>query len=49
MENLFNKDKYLEFYPKKDMTKEEKAYAIIRFAIYYGILIYIFNLFSVVI
>ena len=44
MENLFNKDKYLEFYPKKDMSKIDKAYAIIRFAIYYGIIICVFNL-----
>ena len=44
MENLFNKDKYLEFYPKKDMNNIEKAYAIIRFAIYYGVLIYILKL-----
>lgn len=44
MENLFNKDKYLEFYPKKEMSKIDKAYAIIRFAIYYGIIICVFNL-----
>jgi len=44
MENLFSKDKYLEFYPKNDMSKTDKAYAIIRFATYYGIIIYFFNL-----
>jgi hypothetical protein len=44
MEFLFNKDKYLEFYPTKNMSKLDKSHAIARFAIYYGILIYIFDL-----
>ena len=39
---LFNN--YTEFYPKKNMTQNEKANSLMRLAIYYGSLLVIFNL-----
>lgn len=36
--------KYYEFYPKKNMSENEKANSLMRLAIYYGILLTVFNL-----
>lgn len=40
---LFRKDRLTEFFPTMDMTLEEQLNSVVRFSIYSGILLYLYN------
>ena len=40
---LFRKDRLTEFFPTLDMTLEEQMNSVVRFSIYSGVLLYLYN------
>jgi hypothetical protein len=40
---LYNQEKLLSFVPKKNMNKNQKLNAAVRFSIYFSVIIYLFN------